>query len=224
MAHALVLHVERRDAAGRYRGSSSSIRAGAALLAALIASGFVHLLLRGSPGTRDDAVPRTASIVVLLPREPPPRLSPLLAEPPPAATPASKAVTASSSTRRAAPTTSERQAPSVPAVEPSSAESPVTAAAAPAPLDLSDRVMRSAIAQSKGAVRQQAEAAGQEIDTPRPSRDQVFAAAAAEAGAPGCLRPDALKHDPPKIGPVPLAGIFAAPFVVHAAITGKCKP
>ena len=97
-------------------------------------------------------------------------------------------------------------------------------APASAPLDLSDSVIRSAVVQSKGAVRKLAEASGQEFDTPHPGRDQLLATATAEAGIPGCLRPDALKHDPPAIGPIPVPGIFAAPFVVHAAITGKCKP
>ena len=43
------------------------------------------------------------------------------------------------------------------------------------------------------------------------------------ATVPGCLNSDGLKHDPPKIGPIGVGGYLAIPFVVHAAITGKCK-
>ena len=43
------------------------------------------------------------------------------------------------------------------------------------------------------------------------------------ATIPDCMRPDALKHDPPKIGPVNLNGLPVLIFLAHAAATGKCK-
>lgn len=43
------------------------------------------------------------------------------------------------------------------------------------------------------------------------------------ASIPDCLRPDALKHDPPKIGPVVIGGYLPLLFLAHAALTGKCK-
>ena len=148
-----------------------------------------------------------------------------LAPPPRPARPMPKAAPGRTQARQAESATAERTTPRAPAPGPAHIEAPATAAApASAPLDLSDRVIRSAVAHSKGAVRQLAEGSGQELDTPRAGRDQQLANAAGQAGVPGCLRPDALKHDPPKIGPIPIPGIFAAPFVVHAAITGKCQP
>jgi hypothetical protein len=43
------------------------------------------------------------------------------------------------------------------------------------------------------------------------------------ATIPDCLGPDALKHNPPQIGPVTLGGILILPFLADAVLTGKCK-
>ncbi|HSY28180.1 MAG TPA: hypothetical protein VK832_11790 [Burkholderiaceae bacterium] len=43
------------------------------------------------------------------------------------------------------------------------------------------------------------------------------------ATIPDCLSPDALKHNPPQIGPISLGGILILPFLADAALTGKCK-
>jgi hypothetical protein len=43
-----------------------------------------------------------------------------------------------------------------------------------------------------------------------------------DAEIPGCLRPDGLKFQPPKIGPIGLGGIFALPFLAAAVVRGKC--
>lgn len=59
---------------------------------------------------------------------------------------------------------------------------------------------------------------------PRPDdKYKTFARRFDEAEVPGCLRPDALKHQPPKIGPIALGGILALPFLVAAVVRGKCK-
>jgi hypothetical protein len=50
-----------------------------------------------------------------------------------------------------------------------------------------------------------------------------FAAAMDEARVPSCLHPDAMKHQPPKIGPVYLGGILALPFLAAAIVRGKCN-
>ncbi|HEX8788156.1 MAG TPA: hypothetical protein VF793_18365 [Telluria sp.] len=43
-----------------------------------------------------------------------------------------------------------------------------------------------------------------------------------EATVPDCLHSDALKHQPPMIGPIPVVGIFILPFWAAAALRGKC--
>jgi hypothetical protein len=45
-----------------------------------------------------------------------------------------------------------------------------------------------------------------------------------EARVPACWHPDAMKHQPPKIGPIALGGIFALPFLAAAVARGKCNP
>ena len=43
------------------------------------------------------------------------------------------------------------------------------------------------------------------------------------AKVPDCLGGDALKFQPPKIGPIVFTGLLAIPFLVVAAARGKCK-
>ena len=50
-----------------------------------------------------------------------------------------------------------------------------------------------------------------------------FAEAVDDARVPSCLHPDALKHQPPKIGPVGIGGIYALPFLAAAILRGKCN-
>jgi hypothetical protein len=98
-----------------------------------------------------------------------------------------------------------------------------SASSASAPLNLGDQVIRSAAAQTKGTSRKLVDISGQQVNTPKPTKNEQFAAGVAEAGVPGCLRPDAFKLDPPAVGSIPLVGILAAPNLVHAILTGKCK-
>jgi hypothetical protein len=44
-----------------------------------------------------------------------------------------------------------------------------------------------------------------------------------EALVPSCWRPDAMKHSPPKIGPIGLGGVLALPFWGWAIVSGKCN-
>ena len=44
-----------------------------------------------------------------------------------------------------------------------------------------------------------------------------------EAEVPSCWRPDAMKHQPPKIGPIGIGGILALPFWGLAIVRGKCN-
>ena len=94
---------------------------------------------------------------------------------------------------------------------------------ASAPLRLDSAVVGAAAKASKSEVRKMADLAGKELNAPRPTKDEVMAAAIADAAVPGCLRPDALKHDPPQIGPIGLSGVLALPLLGRAVLTGKCK-
>jgi hypothetical protein len=56
-----------------------------------------------------------------------------------------------------------------------------------------------------------------------PDKYEVFAAKVDEARIPDCLHPDGLKFQPPHIGPIGLAGVFAVPFLIAAKLRGKCN-
>jgi hypothetical protein len=57
----------------------------------------------------------------------------------------------------------------------------------------------------------------------RSDQGKKIDAAFKAAETPSCLSQDALKHNPPKVGPVGLGGVLAVPFLAVAALTGKCK-
>jgi hypothetical protein len=61
-----------------------------------------------------------------------------------------------------------------------------------------------------------------EPDTIRGNRYQGFAEQFSEAKVPDCLHSDALKRQPPRIGPIAFKGLYAVPFVVLAKVRGKC--
>jgi hypothetical protein len=44
-----------------------------------------------------------------------------------------------------------------------------------------------------------------------------------DAQVPSCWRPDAMKHNPPTIGPINLGGLLALPFWGWAIASGKCN-
>jgi hypothetical protein len=54
-------------------------------------------------------------------------------------------------------------------------------------------------------------------------RYQAFSEQFSEARVPDCLHGDALKHQPARIGPIDLGGLFALPFLAAAKIRGKCQ-
>ena len=53
-------------------------------------------------------------------------------------------------------------------------------------------------------------------------RYQGFARTVSEARHPSCLGPDALKHQPNKIGVFQANGLMALPFWAAAIVRGKC--
>lgn len=61
-----------------------------------------------------------------------------------------------------------------------------------------------------------------EADTLRGNQYQQFAEQFSEAKVPDCLHADALKRQPPRIGPITFKGLYAVPFVVLAKVRGKC--
>jgi hypothetical protein len=62
-----------------------------------------------------------------------------------------------------------------------------------------------------------------EADTIRGDRYDNFAASFDEAAVPGCLRPDGLKRQPPRIGFIGLGGLLGLPFILLAKVRGKCN-
>lgn len=91
------------------------------------------------------------------------------------------------------------------------------------PLQLDHATVARAIASSRSPVKRMAEGAGQELEAPPLSKSEQLAAGISEAGNPNCLHTNALKHDPPRIGPVVLGGAIPMVFLAHAALTGRCK-
>lgn len=62
-----------------------------------------------------------------------------------------------------------------------------------------------------------------EADTLRGGKYDSFAASFDEAAVPGCLRPDGLKRQPPRIGIFGFGGILGLPFILLAKARGKCN-
>ena len=54
------------------------------------------------------------------------------------------------------------------------------------------------------------------------STEAIMSAAFEQAKVPDCLHGDALRHQPAKIGPVGVAGPYSLPWVIAAALRGKC--
>lgn len=52
---------------------------------------------------------------------------------------------------------------------------------------------------------------------------RIMSAAFDEAKVPDCLHGDALRHQPAKIGIIGVAGPYSLPWVIAAALRGKCN-
>jgi hypothetical protein len=50
-----------------------------------------------------------------------------------------------------------------------------------------------------------------------------MSAAFNEAKVPDCLHDDALRLQPARIGPIPVVGLYSLPWLVTAALRGKCN-
>ena len=118
-------------------------------------------------------------------------------------------------------------APAAGAQQASEPEPPMPAAlrTAPAgePAGLTDAVIKKAVRET---VAEDARAAGgvnRDAGTLSAGATQsIMTAAFEEAKVPDCLHGDALKHQPAKIGPIGVAGPYSLPWVIAAALRGKC--
>ena len=206
------------------RRPSLPARAAAALLASALVLALATVM-RGKPILAPDARLEVVSVRMIVTRVPPAARqlqAPAVSRPGPPRQRATPATPPVPRTEPVPPIETNNVVVAAPVERPARVTAPVGSASAP--IDLGDAVIRSAVARSKGAVRKLAEASGQALDPPKPSKDELLAAAVAQAGVPDCLRDDGLKRDPPVIGPIAFSGLLAVPFVVHAAVTGKCQP
>ena len=91
------------------------------------------------------------------------------------------------------------------------------------PAGLTDAVIKKAVRET---VAEDARAAGgvnRDAGTLSAGTTQsIMTAAFEEAKVPDCLHGDALKHQPAKIGPIGVAGPYSLPWVIAAALRGKC--
>jgi hypothetical protein len=78
------------------------------------------------------------------------------------------------------------------------------------------QAVRDAIAETKENPRRH------EADVLSADMYQRFSNEFHEAKVPDCLHADALKRQPPAIGPIAFSGLYAIPFVVLAKVRGKC--
>lgn len=96
-------------------------------------------------------------------------------------------------------------------------------AAAPAP-SLRARLSDDAIKDAVRATLAEEPAAPRDKGTVlRGDRYDNFSRQFDDAKVPSCMHPDAMKHQPPQIGPIGLGGIFALPFWGAAILRGKCN-
>ncbi|MFC0253619.1 hypothetical protein [Massilia consociata] len=115
------------------------------------------------------------------------------------------------------PSFAAQPAPRAPAQTPVQAATPD---ALPLRARLTDEVIEQAVrdtlAEQPALSRNTGQALGAE-----PYRE--FSRRVDEAKLPGCLGPDALRHQPARIGPIVLGGLAALPFWAAAVVRGKCR-
>jgi hypothetical protein len=95
------------------------------------------------------------------------------------------------------------------------------AAAPPPSREAIRKVVRDIVAEEKA--REAAVPYQHEFNAPRGDKYDAFADSFDEAAVPGCLRPDGLKRQPPRIGFFSFGGLLGLPFVVLAKVRGKCN-
>lgn len=97
------------------------------------------------------------------------------------------------------------------------------AAHADGPPGLTDAVIRKAVRETVAEDARPAGGANRDAGTLSAGMTQsIMTAAFDEAKVPDCLHGDALKHQPAKIGVIGVAGPYSLPWVIAAALRGKC--
>lgn len=92
-----------------------------------------------------------------------------------------------------------------------------------APPGLTDAIIKKAVRETVAEDAHPAAGANREAGALSATSTQAIMSAAFEqAKVPDCLHDDALKHQPAKIGPIGVAGPFSLPWVIAAALRGKC--
>lgn len=113
------------------------------------------------------------------------------------------------------------QSPSASQTVPELALSPAPPPATGLLAKLSDKVIREAVRDSLAEPVDNPRR--HEADTLRGNSYTEFAQQFSEARVPDCLHGDALKRQPPRIGPIGFSYLAAVPFVVLAKLRGKCN-
>lgn len=92
------------------------------------------------------------------------------------------------------------------------------------PAGVTDAIIRQAVRDTIAEDPQPAQAPGQRTAVLSGGMTQArLNAAFDQAEVPDCLHADALKHQPARIGPISVVGIYSLPWVVAAAVRGKCN-
>jgi hypothetical protein len=102
----------------------------------------------------------------------------------------------------------------------------LSARPAPATLALTDAIIKQAVRETIAEDPHPAPAASQQAGVLRavaPSVEERMSAAFEEARVPDCLHQDALKLQPAHIGPIGVVGPLSLPWIVAAAVRGKCR-
>ena len=102
----------------------------------------------------------------------------------------------------------------------------LSARPAPATPVLTDDIIKKAVRETIAEDPRPAPAANQQAGVLRaaaPSMQERMSAAFEEAKVPGCLHQDALKLQPAHIGPIGVVGPLSLPWIVAAALRGKCR-
>jgi hypothetical protein len=105
------------------------------------------------------------------------------------------------------------------AAEPT-APTPVAPSAVDLRSRLTDKVISQAVRETLAETKENPRR--HESDVLSADKYQVFSEQFSEAKVPDCLHGDALKRQPPRIGPISFNYLFAVPFWAVAKIRGKC--
>jgi hypothetical protein len=131
--------------------------------------------------------------------------------------------TVPSSTKPTQQPSAERQAIATTEPAKSSPETADRNARVTARLDLSEHVIRHAIADASETDTVSREMRPASFGGSRASGQERIDQKFKDADIPTCMTMDAWKIDPPRIGPIPIPGFFAAPWLIRNIVTGRCR-